>query len=36
MTVVLHNAVELEKIDRSAAAPVSTLEQLNAITKVVN
>ena len=36
-TVVLHNAPEPEKIDRpAAAAPVSTLAQLNAITKVVN
>ena len=34
-TVVLHNAPEPEKIDRPAA-PISTLAELNAITKVVN
>jgi hypothetical protein len=33
--VVLHNAPEPQKIDRPAA-PVSTLAELNAITKVVN
>jgi hypothetical protein len=33
--VVLHNAPEPQKIDRPAA-PVSTLAQLNAITKVLN
>jgi hypothetical protein len=33
--VVLHNAPEPQKIDR-LAAPVSTLAQLNAITKVFN
>jgi hypothetical protein len=33
--VVLHNAPEPQKIDRPAAI-VSTLAQLNAITKVLN
>jgi hypothetical protein len=33
---VLHNAPEPEKNDQPAAAPVSTLTQLNVLTKVVN
>jgi hypothetical protein len=34
--VVLQNAPQPEKIDWPATAPVSTLQQLNAITEVVN